>query len=366
MENSRFKLTYELPDYGKLLFDFDGNLNGLEMSKQRRKAMFRSVGFYYLITPVFVMVVWFIASLIINSIKYGFLKSVGLHASGFFALFVMSLILLLSAFGGWGKFMRWAGRRNLADIKGFNQNEREREEVSQSRHHSIQIYEEYLVVTNFGWSQAYYFDKVAQVILESADKFHTIYKVKFISVDGEEVKSYVQIPREKTIIIQLKKIFGEKLKIKNAGQTKKTAVLRRNKSIGSLIGLTLFVSIPILAGIGVILMHFYVAPSIPAVLGVFFIFGGCIALCGVYDFVPALKDVLVPILFGSVFLFFPMSIIQVIIEHSNAGLTLKQMFGIFHPISVAVFFFGWLGLLCIFVGIKNLIDYIRYRDKKEK
>ncbi len=150
MENSRFKLTYELPDYGKLLFDFDGNLNGLEMSKQRRKAMFRSVGFYYLITPVFVMVVWFIASLIINSIKYGFLKSVGLHASGFFALFVMSLILLLSAFGGWGKFMRWAGRRNLADIKGFNQNEREREEVSQSRHHSIQIYEEYLVITNFG------------------------------------------------------------------------------------------------------------------------------------------------------------------------------------------------------------------------
>ena len=89
-------------------------------------------------------------------------------------------------------------------------------------------------------------------------------------------------------------------------------------------------------------------------------------MCGVYDFVPALKDVLVPILFGSVFLFFPMSIIQVIIEHSNAGLTLKQMFGIFHPISVAVFFFGWLGLLCIFVGIKNLIDYIRYRDKKEK
>ncbi|MDE6372770.1 MAG: hypothetical protein K2L61_04425, partial [Clostridia bacterium] len=112
-----FKLDYELTDYGKLLFDFDGNLNGMEMSKQRRKAMVGSFGFYFLIAPVFLMVVWFIASLIANSIKFGFLVSLGLHVSGFFAMFVMSLILLLSAFGGWGKFARMASRGRHRDIE---------------------------------------------------------------------------------------------------------------------------------------------------------------------------------------------------------------------------------------------------------
>ncbi|MDE6614814.1 MAG: hypothetical protein K2K24_04820, partial [Clostridia bacterium] len=181
-----------------------------------------------------------------------------------------------------------------------------------------------------------------------------------------EVNAYVNIPREKTLIIQLKKIFGDKLKIKHVGQQKEKAVLERNKPIGTLIGLTFFVSIFIFAGVGVILMHYYVEPSIPVFLGAFFIVAGCIALCGVYDFVPVLKDVLVPILFGSVFIFFPMSLIQVIVKQSDVGLTFKQIFSIFHPISVAVLFFGWLGLLLIFVGVKNVIDYIRYRERKEK
>ncbi|MDE5655114.1 MAG: hypothetical protein K2I46_05845 [Clostridia bacterium] len=363
MENGSFKLTYELSDYGKLLFDFDGNLNGLDMSKAKRKAMLRSPGFYYMLLLVFTLVVWFLSSLIANSIKYGFFTSVGGHMQGFFVLFVMCLIVCLSAFGGWGKFARWAGRGKLTDVKGFNQSEKEREEANNNKNNSIQIYEEYLVITNYGWAQSYYLDKVAQVILESSDKWHMQYKASFISDDGEEVKANVEIPREPTLIIQLKKIFGDKLKIRNVGQTKRKAIRKRNKSIGALVGLTCFVSLPILIGIGAIVISYTLIPTMPAFLGVFFIIGGCLGLCGVYDFIPALKDILVPLLFGSVFLFFPISLMQLVFMSMHKALTLKSFFSTFNVFGAAVIFFGWLGLLFVIVGIKTMIDYIRYREK---
>ncbi|MDE6276073.1 MAG: hypothetical protein K2M75_06015 [Clostridia bacterium] len=364
MNYGKFKLDYELTDYGKLLFDFDGNLNGMEMSPQRRKAMLSNPAFYFMVAPVFVMVIWFIASLIANSIKLGFLPAVGLHISGFFTMFVMSLILLLSAFGGWGKFMRLASRGKVTGIKEFNASEREKEEILRSKRSSIQIYEEWLVITNCGWTEVYDLSMLEKVKLESNDEKNKSYLISFIATTGEKAYSAVNIPREATLIIQLKKIFKDKLDIRNR-VVKKRAIEPINKPIGTLIGLTFFVLIFILAGVGVILMHYYIEPSIPVFLGAFFIVGGCIALCGVYDFIPALKDVLVPILFGSVFIFFPICLVQLIVKQSDAGLTIKQMFGIFNPISAAALFFCWLGLILIYVGIKNIIDYIRYRDKNK-
>ena len=200
--------------------------------------------------------------------------------------------------------------------------------------------------------------------MEGNDVRNKSYVLSFTSTNGENIYSALSIPREKTLIIQLKKIFKDKLVIQNRVAQKRAGKLI-NKPIGTLIGLTFFVSIFILAGVGVILMHFYIDPSIPIFLGAFFIIGGCIALCGVYDFIPALKDVVVPILFGSVFMFFPMSIVQVMAKQSDGAMSVKDIFGIFNPISAAVLFFGWLGLLLIYTGVKNIIDFIRYRERKK-
>ena len=207
-----FKMPYELSDYGKLLFEFDGNMDGLDMSKEKRKAMFRSPAFYYMLLLVFTLVVWFLGSLISNAMKYGIGKSLAMHGQGFFVLFVMCLIVCLSAFGGWNKFMRFASKGG--NVKGYIANEKEKEEVDAIEKNAIQIYKDYLVITNFGWTQVYYLDMVAKAILESSDRWHLKYDVKFISVDGEEVTAVVEIPREQTLLIILKKIIGDKLKIR--------------------------------------------------------------------------------------------------------------------------------------------------------
>ena len=364
MKESSFKLGYELSDYGKLKFEYDEVQNGLEMSSQRRKAMLKSPGFYYMMFLVLFLVVWFIASLISNSSKHGFLVSLGLHASGFFALFVMCLIVLLSAFGGWGRFMRWASGKKT-DVKNFNKSENEIKDFYETKKNSIHIYEEWLVITNYGYTQVYYLDKVASVRLEPDNVFEDSLNAYFTSIDGEVAHACVRIPYEKTLFIQLKKLFGDKLTIHKKERAHK-AVLKRNKPIGTLIGLTLFVSIAILAGVGVIVMHYLLEPSIPIFLGAFFIIGGCIMLCGVYDFIPVLKDVLVPIMAGSIFLFFPISLIQLVYASNEIALTLKSFFEIFTVYGAAVVFFGWLGLMFVFIGIKTAIDYIRYGEKRSK
>ncbi len=362
MEDS-FELQYELTDYGKLLFDFDGNLNSMDMSEQRRKLMLRNPIFYYLNALAILLVIWFFESLIVNAIKLGFLQSLGLHLSGLFGLFVMCLILLLSAYGGWGKFIRWSSRGRLGGLKEFNAGEKEKEEVSWTKRNSIQVYEDWLVITNYGWTQVYYLSKVAEVRLQSAEITNKCYTATFISIDGKSVRASVKIPREKIILIQLRKIFGNKLKIQNVALSKK-AVRRRNKSIGTLIGMTCFVSLAILVGVGIILLHYLLEVSVPVALGVFFIIGGLIGLCGVFDFVPILKDVMVPLLFGGFFLFFPISLIQIVINDSGGALTYKQFFGIFNVWGAGVLFFGGLGLYFVFLGIKTPIQYIRYRERK--
>ena len=364
MQNGKFKLDYELTDYGKLLFEFDGNMDGLDMSKAKRKEMFRSPAFYYMLLLVFTLVVWFLGSLISNAMKYGIAKSLGMHAQGFFVLFVMCLIVCLSAFGGWNKFMRFAGKGG--NVKGYIANEREREEVEAIEKNSIQIYKEYLVITNFGWTQVYHLDMVAQAILESSDRWHLKYDVKFISESGEEVKAVIEIPREQTLLISLKKIFGDKLIIRNVGQVREDAVQKRNRPIGALIGLTCFVSLPIFVGIAAIVMSYTVIPQMPAFVGVFFIFGGVLALCGVYDFIPILKDIFAPILFGVLFLIFPISLVKLVFTSMNRVLTLKTFFSTFNVLGAALIFFGWLGLMFVLYGLKTAIDYIKYRDKKEK
>ena len=360
MERNSFQLGYELTDYGKLRFDFDGKIDELEMSSQRRKAMFSNPLFYYLLTLVFILVVWFIASLVINSIKYGFAQSFGMHISGLFAVFVMSTIVLLSAFGGWAKFANIAKNANAGTLRAYREAETKLRDNSISRNNSIQIYEEWLVITNYGWTQVYDLSMVAEVRLENTGRTNKAFTATFISTEGESVHASVIIPRDKVILIQLKKIFKKKLKIIML----KRAVQCPNKPIGTLIGATCFVSIAIFAGTGLILMHYYLEPSIPIFLGLLFIIGGIIGLCGVYSFVPILKDVIMPLLAGVIFIFFPMAIADTILKESGGALTIKEFFGIFNPLSAAVLFFGWLGLLFVIISIKTLIEYIVYREKK--
>ena len=99
--DDNFEIGYELSDYGKLRYEFYDSLCTLDMSKQGRNAMLKNPRTYYFAVVILFLLSWFIASFISNSIKHGFFVSLGLHASGFFALFVMSLIIfLLADFGG--------------------------------------------------------------------------------------------------------------------------------------------------------------------------------------------------------------------------------------------------------------------------
>ena len=362
MYGDKFRAGYELSDYGKLLFEYDDTRGQLEMSDQKRKAMLKNPGFYYIIAIIAVLGAWFIASLISNAKKHGFAVSLGMHASGFFVLFVMSLLLILSVGGFWGKFIRWNASKT-ANIKSFNTKEKDVRDMVDSVRNALQIYEDWIVITNTGVTNVYNIHMVDKVKMNYVNaKRKSGYYAAFLATSGEIEFARVVIPNEKTLLFQLKKIFGDNIEIE---RPVKKAVVDTNKRLGQIVGPLVFVSIAILAGVGVIIMHFYVAKSIPVFLGAFFIIGGMLGICGTLDFIPILKDVVVPLLFGAVFLFFPYMLMDLVYKSNNKVLTVRSFFELFNPFGAAVIFFGGLGLLCVIGAIKTVMDYIRYREKKD-
>ena len=98
-------------------------------------------------------------------------------------------------------------------------------------------------------------------------------------------------------------------------------------------------------------------------MGIFFIIGGVAAICGILDFIPILKDIVLPFLVGAVFFGFPYMILYTAYNANGLELTASRFFQVFNPIGVAVIFLGGLGLLFIIKAIKTLIEYIKYREK---
>lgn len=353
---SEFKIGYELTDYGKLLFEYDDSLGILDMSKQKKKAMLKQPMFYWLLLVGAVLIVWFVVSLVSNSIKHGFLQSVGLHMSGGFALLVMGTIIFLSIGGQWGKFARWSTRKKLK-VKEFNKSENLREEYLDTQKNVLQIYEDYIVITQSGQCKAYNMRAVRKVKLCYADKYGRNFYLAFFADGGEFAISKAAIPSEKANIFAIKKIFGRLLEEEKINQKSKT-------SHSQLIAPIIFASLAIIAGGGVIAMHFIVDNSIPIFLGAFFIIGGLIGLCASLNSLPILKDAVLPILVGAVFLFFPYMLISTVYNSKGIALTVKHFFEVFNVFGAAVIFFGALGVVFVYSGIKAFINYIRFREKK--
>ena len=65
------------------------------------------------------LVGWFLYSVITSVLQDGVGIAIASHLSALFVLAVCELILMLSAFGGWGKFARFAIKNNLTRKRGI-------------------------------------------------------------------------------------------------------------------------------------------------------------------------------------------------------------------------------------------------------
>lgn len=366
MEESKSKLDYVLPDYGKIKFEYRDSQNELSMSKHSRRQLYKNLGFYYLMAIVLVMIAWFIGSFISITKQSGFFQAILFHIPSLLFCAVAGLIIVLSAFGLWGKFMKFAagqrGKRVAKISRGEKINE---DDIAEMSDNAIRVYEQYLVIVNSGKESAYYLDSVFSVDLQSAGDY---FFAKFKFADGDYIFARAFIPNQKRLLVQLKKIFDDKLNIikdKHADDSKSSLrdKVLGDKSVGEFLGILSMCLIAIAVGALVIFLHYRVAPQIPVFLGLFFILVALIGICGLFSAIPEVKDIIVPLLFGITMIFCPTGMFMAVYEAQGVKLAIKDFYLVMTPFSAGAFFFAALGIFILGYGIKSAIEYIKYGGK---
>ena len=103
--------------------------------------------------------------------------------------------------------------------------------------------------------------------------------------------------------------------------------------------------LPIGMGIFLIAGHYYINPVFPVFLGIVFIIGGFVALCGLYSFIPFVKHVLVPMAFGVMFTLGPVFLLKQIYLALEIKLTVYSYFAFTNPVTLGFSFIISLGFL---------------------
>ncbi len=380
MNNNVFKLNEIPKDLGNLIFECDDSQTMYDMSDDKRKAMFRSPAMYVLLAILAFMIGWYVYSLVSMSLREGFLTAFVSHLSGLMLLAVAGAILVISAFGLWGKFMRFAFKKDLVRAHGSDgarmralKQEIEETDARKPVRNALSIYEDYIVVVRKGKIAAYARSAVSGVSVRS---FGMDRKVVFVSESGE--KAFFVVSQDNAR--EIRRIFNDLL-IESPQYDelmKKSAENRRrdpkkartktkwhcDKSRGAMAGLTLFMLIPMGAGAAVIALHYYVNAQIPMFLDVFFIMGGVIGLFSVYSFIPVVHTFVMPFSFGVMLTVAPMGILGAIYSAEEIVFTFSEIFKVFTPLNAGFVFLTLMGVFAVLYSFYALYKFIRYGDSK--
>ena len=143
---------------------------------------------------------WFLYSVFSSASnpEIGAAKAIAEHITAFFVLLVAELILMLTAFNGWGKFARAAFKRGLARqrrMAGVKNRELEAElaevDANKANENAIRIYRDLVVVVNDGAETLIHFAELQRV---KCVKQPQGYQLTFELYSEEPVVANVKLP----------------------------------------------------------------------------------------------------------------------------------------------------------------------------
>ena len=221
----------------------------------------------YLILIAVGMLVWYMYSAITHSINEGFVNAFlsGGHLIYLVFLLVIELIIYLTVFHLWAKFMRFALRRNLVNRQEPSMRELESEfinaDANKSKENALYVYTSYVVVVNHGRENVFNREVLRSVSAKKTGK--NILELEFFLKDGNDTFN-ILLPY--TDIIKLRKIFSGLLFVKSEVQN----IERNNEAIGAICFGGLF----ILIGIMLIISYFTFfkdLKEVPLLFGIIFL-----------------------------------------------------------------------------------------------
>ncbi|MDE7083349.1 MAG: hypothetical protein K2O89_06590 [Clostridia bacterium] len=373
-----YSIVLENPpeDLGVKLYGFGKSVKKSNNKKagERKKTWRSPVAIYLYIISAF-LVFWFLYT-VIDDVLCGGAKTLLSHIVDFIVLAVCILIVFLSMFKLWDKFLRFVLRHKLV-----RNNERagveDSAEMMENYYDKLdypdpqpvfEVYENYIRVTDGAEVKVLRRSSVSKITAYETGKECTFsilaYTLECVTCTG------LRLPIRE--LKKLKEIFGAKLHIQSlyGSEDKKSRAkerrsdFRKNLDITHMGGLCMGI-VAVLAGCAVIGLHYAPDSTIPAEGGVIFIGIGLIVMCTAFSFVPIVLVFIIPLLFGCMFVVFPVVLCLLISNTTGVPLpfaSLHEFLTSFSVLYCASAFFMAMGGVFVVGAFVRLIKYIKYGE----
>ncbi len=352
-------------------YGVDNSKTMYDTRKEQRTAALKSPYAIYMLALVAFMLFWFAYSFVNAVLTEDGAIVLLKFLPSFFVLALCTAIVILSVFGMWGKFARWALKKNMVGAPASDgrrlKEEIEAADANKGRENALNIFEDYIEVINFGKRTVVNRGLLRNVIIK---KYGSFCKACFVSIYGYSVCAYVEIPSSDLHII--KEIFGSMCTVEKRRSYKGGSVpdpvfyaKERFEIEGAQIGGLVMGFICAATGGGVIALHYCVNKQIPMPLGIFFIVGGLLAMLTAFSSVAVVKVFAIPFMFGLLFAGFPFMFVFSVAQSEGIKVvlpTFHEFLCSFSPIYAGIFFIAGLGILFILIAFVQLFKYLKYRD----
>ncbi|MDE7336535.1 MAG: hypothetical protein K2N32_00270 [Clostridia bacterium] len=352
-------------ELGTLLFEYDDTKNLYNSSMKIKRAK-KSPWTYYFSAVLLFLFGWIIYSVVVLSIENSIKLALILSVSNLFVFAFLTFLTITIIFGAWGRIMRFAMRNPEFLHKVGAEKSRQQDainamlnaETKKPHRNALSVYENYIEIVNDGKTTLYKKEHVQKLVVVKDRKKFT---VRMISNTHKSVEAKVFIPVE--YLGNFVRVCSD-ISTRYENSLGYDTSISLDRSVGSLIGLTLFVLIPVALGSALIWAHYCVDEVFPAFLGIFFIMGGILLICGLYSFIPFVKHVMVPMLFGVLFTIGPLLLSLQLFNAIGIVLNARNYFTFLNPITLGFTYIMAIGLVVVLSSVRSMVDYFIFIRKK--
>lgn len=355
-------------DTGKELYSYSDSRAFAELSENEGKNAWKKPAGFSLILICAFMIVWFCFSLIYRLCTEAEKGKVVLSMlPPLLVVAVFTAILLISVFGKWGKFLRFAFRHNL--VRGHDAAERRR---------LAELYEDCVRADgNKPMETAFFVHERAVVLLLGGNRYvfareDTSLRVKLengallldFTLGGISLDFPYALPKGE--YVRLKRALRERMSTEREAGSGKTYDRYGKRtyggySLGSVCAGAFFATLILVAACLMIAAHYLWLPSLPPFVGIFFIGAAGLAFCNTFHHIPAVNDVLLPLIFGLLILIMPLWA-YAWIERTvyDNPLTVAYFFTHCTTFGAAATFFAAIGVYVLCFVFGRIVDYVRF------
>lgn len=347
-------------DLGKLLYSYSDARAWIDLPRGQKFGRIFRVRLLFPVAFAALLCAWFLVSLICR-LQAGNNdgKTLLRLLPSFFTVAACTTVLLISAFAGWGKLLRWGFKRNLIRGQGAVgkrhteklQLELELADLNKDTENRIDITPSFLIWTVDGKEEIYQREQVMLLVSKCGDELQLVLKL----YDCEK-KFPVLLPAEEYAPLK-KALRGRITAVPNVPLADKPKK-KLQEELPFLFGAIGF----IVAGIALIALYCTRVPEIPPFLGIFFIGMAPLFVYDLFSRFPSVKAVGIPLNISLVMIaVFPWALVCWIrLRLSSENGSLVQILFTCDPLAVAFTFFTGIGIYILIYSLVKLIDVIRF------